>query len=169
MTTLTLAAALALAAQCGGGLDPNMLVGIAQHESGLNPAAVHDNTDGRSYFPDTSEAGLSLLHALRERGHTSIDVGLAQINTSNFGWLGLTPATALDPCASFRAGAAVLTAFSAYNTGSPTRGITNGYAQATVASISMIRAAGAPVPSTAPAAPPLRTVHLHDQIASFAK
>jgi type IV secretion system protein VirB1 len=133
VTALTVAAALALAAQCGGGLDPIMLVGIAQHESRLDPAAIHVNANG------------------------SKDIGLLQINTSNFAWLGLTAETALDPCTSMRAGATVLTAFSAYNTGSPTRGIANGYAQATVASVSMIRAGGSP--PTAQTAPPETLQH----------
>jgi type IV secretion system protein VirB1 len=136
MTTLTVAAALALAAQCAPGIDPAMLVGIARHESGLDAAAVHVNANG------------------------SRDVGLLQINSTNFAWLGLTAETALDPCVSMRAGAAVLQSFAQYNTGSPTRGIANGYAQAVVASVGVVRnARGAPSP--------VPTIHLRDQIASF--
>lgn len=141
MTTLTVAAALALATQCGAGLDPNLLVGIARHESRLNTEAVNVNANG------------------------SRDIGLMQINSSNFAWLGLTAETALDPCVSMRAGAAVLTRLSTYNTGSPTRGIANGYVQAVVASVGTVREARA-----APAAPspaPTPALHLHDQIASF--
>jgi Transglycosylase SLT domain len=137
MTTLTVAAALALAAQCAPGLDPAMLVGIARHESGLDTAAVHVNASG------------------------SRDVGLLQINSTNFAWLGLTAETALDPCVSMRAGAAVIQAYSRYNTCSPTRGI--GYAQAVTASVSAVR--GVP-PATPPPAP---TLHLHDQISTFGR
>jgi hypothetical protein len=60
------------------------MVGIAQHESGLDPTAVHRNTNG------------------------TVDVGLAQVNSANFGWLGLTMQTALDPCRNLAAGAQVL-------------------------------------------------------------
>lgn len=63
-----------------------------------------------------------------------------QINSANFGWLGLTMMDALDPCRSIAAGAEVLTAYSRYNTGSPTRGIKNGYA-ASVQAVSIGRMA----------------------------
>jgi type IV secretion system protein VirB1 len=80
-------------------------------------------------------------------GHgDSVDIGVMQINSANFSALGLTVRTALDPCASLAAGAAVLQAayggggtsadqqvallmaLSRYNTGSPLKGIMNGYA-----------------------------------------
>jgi hypothetical protein len=50
-----------------------------------------------------------------------------QINQQNFGWLGLAAGHAFEPCRSLAAGAAVLTAFSRYNTGSPRAGFDNGY------------------------------------------
>src|SRR3546814_1657563 len=67
-----------------------------------------------------------------------------QINSANFARLGLTPETVFDPCTNLRAGAHVLTdnyrrasdagradplraALSEYNSGSRTRGLTNGY------------------------------------------
>ncbi len=62
------------------------MVGISQQESGLDPAAVHRNPNG------------------------TIDVGLAQVNSANFGWLGLTMQTAMDPCRNLAAGARVLLA-----------------------------------------------------------
>jgi soluble lytic murein transglycosylase-like protein len=60
------------------------MTGIVQHESGLDPTIVHHNPNG------------------------TVDVGLAQVNSSNFGWLGLTMADALDPCRNLAAGARVL-------------------------------------------------------------
>ena len=103
MTALTEAGVLALALSCAPGLDPAMITGIARHESGLNPSAVHVNPNG------------------------SRDVGLMQINERNFGWLGLTPQSALDPCQSIRAAAQLLQSYSRYNTGAPDRGFANGY------------------------------------------
>lgn len=103
---LTVAAVLGLAATCQSVVSPQTILKIATHESGLYPERIHQNSDG------------------------SADVGLMQINSKNFDWLGLTMANALNPCVSIRAGAEVLTAFSRYNTGSPTRGIENGYALA---------------------------------------
>jgi type IV secretion system protein VirB1 len=137
MTTLTMQAALAIALRCVS-VDPNVMVGIAAHESHLNPFAIHDNAGG-SYYPDTREKAIQILARLMTSGHGNLDVGLTQVNTRNFRWLGLTLETALDPCRSMAAGAKVLTAFSGYNTGSPTRGITNGYAAAVTASIQAVQ------------------------------
>jgi hypothetical protein len=47
---------------------------------------------------------------------------LGQINSSNFAWLGLTPATALDPCRNLAAEAHILRSLSVYATGSPSKG-----------------------------------------------
>lgn len=106
MTALTAAAVLALAASCQSVVAPETVLKIATHESSLDPSRIHLNLD------------------------RSVDVGLMQINSRNFKWLGLTMADALDPCRSIKAGAEVLVAHSYYNTGSPTRGIDNGYALA---------------------------------------
>jgi hypothetical protein len=99
MSALTVATALALATACQSVVAPATIVGIAQQESGLEPSRVHHNRDG------------------------SIDVGLMQINSRNWAWLGLDERTALDPCRSIAAGAAVLMHFSQYNSGSPTRSL----------------------------------------------
>lgn len=111
---LTEAAVLALAMSCAPGVDPQMLAGIAKHESGLRADAVHLNTNGTR------------------------DVGLMQINERNFQWLGLTEATALDPCESLRAARDLLQSYSRYNTGSPTRGFANGYVRNAMASIASV-------------------------------
>jgi hypothetical protein len=86
MTALTPAAAMALALQCVPPSVAQIIVGIAQHESGLDPIAIHRNANG------------------------TVDVGLAQVNSANFAWLGLTLQTALDPCRNLAAGARVLLA-----------------------------------------------------------
>jgi hypothetical protein len=106
MSALPLAVVLSMAASCQSVVAPATIAGIAQHESGLDPDAVHRNADG------------------------STDFGLMQINSTNFSWLGLTAQSALDPCRSIAAAARLLTSFSRYNTGSPTQGIRNGYALA---------------------------------------
>jgi hypothetical protein len=101
VTALTVQAALAIALKCVPPAVAPVMVGIAQHESGLDPAVVHHNANG------------------------TYDVGIAQVNTSNFGWTGLTWQTALDPCANFRAGAKVL--FAKYN-GNPPDAVKAAYA-----------------------------------------
>lgn len=86
-----------------------VMIGIAQHESGLNPTLIHRNSNG------------------------TVDVGIAQINSSNFGWLGLTMQKALDPCANIAAGARVLLV--KYN-GNPPDTIKVAYANDVLARIS---------------------------------
>jgi type IV secretion system protein VirB1 len=146
MTALPVAAVMALAGSCQSAVDAATIAGIVQHESGREPFALHDNTAARSYFPEAKPDAYRLAAALITAGH-SVDVGLSQINTANFAWLGLSLATALDPCANIRASATVLTSYSRYNTGSPTRGIANGYA----AAVQAVRIADT---APAPPAPP---------------
>jgi type IV secretion system protein VirB1 len=62
-----------------------------------------------------------------------------QINTENFPLLGLNERTALDPCRSISAAATMLRSFARYNTGSPTKGIENGYALGVAAAVSEVR------------------------------
>lgn len=128
MSLMTVAAALALATQCipaGSAVDPAMIVGIAQRESGLDPAAIRHNTNGTT------------------------DVGLMQLNSANFGLLGLDTAAALDPCQSIAGAIRLLEMFSRYNTGSATRGIANGYAGAVLTRVHALKA-GLSAPSLAP-------------------
>lgn len=112
---LTEAAVVSLAIACAPGLDPAMLAGIARHESGFDPTIIHTNADG------------------------SRDFGLMQINERNFGWLGLTMQTALDPCQSIRAAAQLLQSYSRYNTGSPSAGFGNGYVQRLVTTVAQMK------------------------------
>lgn len=120
-----------LATSCAPGVAAQTLTALARTESGLNPFAIHDNTTGRSYYPEDQAEALKLAAPLLAVGH-SLDAGLMGINTGNWNWLGLTVENAFDPCQNIRAGATVLTAFSRYNTGSPTRGFQNGYVQKVV-------------------------------------
>ena len=155
MTSLTIAAVLALAGACQSAVDPATIARIVQRESGREPFALHDNTTGRSYIPEAKPDAYRLAEGLIAAGH-SVDVGLSQINTANFAWLGLSLATALDPCANLAASAAVLTSYSRYNTGSPTRGIANGYAVA-VQAVRLDVASTGPPASRVPAPKPANT------------
>ncbi|MDE8347713.1 MAG: transglycosylase SLT domain-containing protein, partial [Acidocella sp.] len=103
-------------------------------------------------------------------GH-SVDLGLMQINSGNLPALRMNVNEALNPCASLAAGAAVLRAaygggpvkagqqaallmaLSIYNTGSPLKGIMNGYARRVMRNVSAVPAA-APLVQAAPANAP---------------
>lgn len=140
MTTLTIAAALSLAATCQNVVAPATIVGIAQHESALDPLAVHTNHDG------------------------SVDVGLMQINSANFGWLGLTMTTALDPCRSINAAAVFFTDLSRWNSGSPTRALP--YAFSVSADIRRVKGASETPPASASSAAQENEAVINDQPAA---
>lgn len=138
-----------LAARCAPSVSANTLAAVARTESGNDPWALRDNTMGTSIRPDTlSEAELDASQLLA-RGD-SVDIGLMQINSRNLSALEMTATDALDPCSSLTGGAAVLRAayggnnsdanrnvalllaLSRYNTGTPFKGIMNGYARTVV-------------------------------------
>lgn len=116
-----------LIALCAPAVAPVTMAAIVQQESAGNPLALHDNTTGRSYQPQSAPQAAALLRGLIAQGH-SVDIGLAQINSANLPSLGLDPAAALDPCENLRAAQKILlgawqrsgslpSALSAYNTG----------------------------------------------------
>jgi hypothetical protein len=111
MTAMTVSALLAMIStqSC---VPPDMarvMAGIALHENPrLDTAAVNHNPNG------------------------TLDVGIAQVNTSNFGWTGLTMATAMDPCRNLAAAMKIL--FVRYN-GAPPDAAKVTYANGTIAAI----------------------------------
>lgn len=149
MSALTVAAVLGLAAACQSAVAPETVLKIATVESHLEPFAIHDNKANESFAPATKPEAYRLATALIVAGHRSLDIGLTQINTVNFSWLDLSLAAALDPCTNIAASAQVLTAYSRYNTGSPSAGIKNGYA----AKVTAVR-----IGTEAPSPPPKQQV-----------
>lgn len=134
MSPLAQAAFASLLATCAPDAPANYITAIARTESGLQPFAIHDNTTGKTVTPAPSshKEAVGIARDLLKAGH-NLDVGLLQVNTQNWNWLGLNVETALDPCRNVAAGAAVLQSFSAYNTGNRVKGFTNGYVQKVVA------------------------------------
>lgn len=149
---LPLAVVTTLAATCAPQVAPTTLAAIAKTESGLDPFAIGDNTAHRSYHPPAKAEAMALAARLAAEGH-DLDLGLMQINRRNFGWLGLAARDAFEPCRSLAAGAAVLTAFSRYNTGSPRAGLENGYVARVLTGGRDASAAKAALPGTKAAAP----------------
>lgn len=133
-----------LALRCGPSVAPSTLASLAQTESGFQPLTVNDNTTGTSGVPATREIAIQIASKLLEAGH-SLDIGIMQINSSNFKKLGLQLDAAFDPCQSIKAAAIILAgnyagaeshdgqqaalrvAISKYNTGDAQRGFENGY------------------------------------------
>src|SRR5690242_14423813 len=88
MAAMSVAAVLTLIAtrNCVPPSIAQAMTGIALHESGLDPTRIQFNRNG------------------------TFDAGLTQVNSANFGWLGLTLQDALNPCKNLAAGAKVLLA-----------------------------------------------------------
>lgn len=163
---LSLAAALALAAQCAPTIAPETLLSVVQVESRFEPLAIGVNGLPRiTVAPASVPEAVATAERLIADGR-SVDLGLAQINSRNLAWLGLSVVDVFDPCTNFRAAARILqdgyarsdagrvgeqaalkTALSYYNTGHPLRGLANGY----VGKVSA--AAGRIVPAIAATAP----------------
>ena len=141
---LKTAAIFALAAQCAPEVAPSTLHAVVMTESGGNPFAIGINGGSQlKRQPRTAAEAVSTAKALLARG-ANIDMGLGQINSANMRWLNLTVEDVFDPCKNLKAAGQVLSsnyrsavasgkrqplgaALSAYNTGSMTKGYSNGY------------------------------------------
>ncbi|MGS0648507.1 lytic transglycosylase domain-containing protein [Komagataeibacter melomenusus] len=143
VSTLPLAA---LAQRCAPDTAPRTLLLLAAQESAGVPWAIHVNGPYRLPRPPASLAeATATVRWLAAHGH-DFDTGLLQVNSRNAARLGLDPAALLEPCRNLRvaslilhecyraalpgaagAQAALRHALSCYNTGSPTRGLRNGY------------------------------------------
>ena len=130
---MTPALALTIALQCVGPSLAPVAVGIAKHESGLNPLAINHNANGTT------------------------DYGIAQINGSNFSWLSVslhTPVnarTVMDPCLNLQAAMRVL--FAKYQ-GNPPDLVKAAYAADVVAKIPSEPTPEQQIDSTDPPPPP---------------
>jgi type IV secretion system protein VirB1 len=136
----------ALAARCAPSTPTTALVSIARVESHLSPLAIRVN-DARAQVlaPSNKAEAIAAARALITNGR-NLDLGLAQINSRNLGWLNLSVEDAFDPCRNLAAAAQILDrgyssalkidranrpllqmAYSIYNTGVADRGWSNGY------------------------------------------
>lgn len=143
---LDLADVMTLAQTCAPAVAPETLSAIAWTESRFDPLAIGVNRGARpTARAATPKAAARTARALIARGG-DVDLGLAQINSANLAWLGLSVEAAFDPCRNLAAAAQVLAAgyrpagasarhhqvalriaLSRYNTGHPERGFRNGY------------------------------------------
>lgn len=127
---------LLLIATCAPMVSPQVMKAVVIEESRGHPYAIH--AAGSSHFPETKDKAVRLASKLLKEG-VRIDAGLAQINSENWEWLGLSVETVFEPCINVRAGERVLlagyvthpftkeAALSRYNTGHRDRGVRNGY------------------------------------------
>ncbi len=98
-------AALALA--CAPAVHTSTAQALVTVESSFNPHAIGVVGGALERQPRNRREALATVRDLQARGW-NFSVGLAQINVRNFARLGLTAATAFDPCENLRAMQAVL-------------------------------------------------------------
>jgi type IV secretion system protein VirB1 len=92
---------------CAPASAPDTIAAIVEVESGGWPYAINDNTARRSYRPGSRAEALRIADAALSARH-SVDVGIAQVNSSNFRAFNVNAATMLEPCANLRVGSAIL-------------------------------------------------------------
>lgn len=140
-------AILSLIPLCAPDVHPNTVAQIIRVESGGNPLAINVNGAKVRLKANNTKEAAQLTRQYIQKGHT-VDVGLMQINSVNFASLGYKNniEKLFEPCANIAAGATILKNFysnsknahkdpsaalrgavSAYNTGSFSKGIKNGY------------------------------------------
>ncbi len=142
---------IALAQTCAPWVAHQTLAAIVKTESAFRPLAIGVNGGTKlARQPASKEEAVATANWLLERGY-NIDLGLGQINSANLKKTGLTVEDAFEPCRNIAAAASILlwnyqaaskkvqgeqaalhAALSAYNTGSFTKGFSNGYVQKVV-------------------------------------
>lgn len=98
---------LALALSCAPQVHSATTTALVSVESGMNPYAIGVVGGALHRQPASRSEAVSTIAALEDAGW-NYSVGLAQINKRNFGRLGLTAGTALEPCRNLQAMQAVL-------------------------------------------------------------
>lgn len=139
---------VALSQQCAPWVAPETMAAIVKTESAFHPLSIGVNGGAKlSRQPQTKEEAVATAKWLIARGY-NIDMGLGQVNYANLSKTGLTVEDVFDPCKNLTASATILhgnykaakgkgagdqaalhSALSAYNTGSFSKGFTNGYVQ----------------------------------------
>lgn len=140
-----------LSVECAPWVATQTMAAIVRTESQFNPLAININSKFRlERQPLTKDEAVLTAKWLLANNY-NIDMGLGQVNSTNMRKTNLSVEDAFDPCKNIAAAAKILqwnymsaskgalseqhalrAALSAYNTGSYSRGLTNGYVQKVV-------------------------------------
>ena len=143
---------------CAPHVHQQTMAAIVKTESGFKPFSIGVNKSEVKLIrqPANKQEAVTTAKWLISNGY-NIDMGMAQINSANMKWLGVSIDDLFDPCKNVAAGAKILlnnyidafkkigepqdalrAALSSYNTGNATAGIKNGYvAKVTAASVTV--------------------------------
>jgi type IV secretion system protein VirB1 len=98
---------LALAATCAPLVDANTASALVAVESGFNPLAIGVVGGALDHQPRQRSEAVATARSLQAAGW-NFSLGIAQINVQNLERLGLTVASAFEPCANLSAMQAIL-------------------------------------------------------------
>lgn len=135
-----------LARRCAPGVNLVTLAAVVRAESDFNPFAIHVNGEMRlPRQPTTVKEAIDTAEWLSHH-EINFDAGLGQINSENFGRVGIAIRDIFNPCRNISGTATILeecyrravrgqgrgqkaldSALSCYNTGDFSRGFRNGY------------------------------------------
>jgi type IV secretion system protein VirB1 len=159
------------------------MAAIVRTESGFKPLAIRVNGGARlERQPANINEAVSTAKWLIQNGY-NIDMGLGQVNSTNLAKTGLSVEAAFDPCKNLAAAAMILqgnyqsairqtpheqsalhAALSAYNTGSFSKGFSNGYVQKVVNNAGVGVVAPIPLAKAAKAAKPDTANHIQAKV-----
>ena len=135
-----------LVRRCAPTTPESVVMSIIAGESGGRPFVVSQNRPTRSRFAASSRSEAEAELTRMEAHGANFDIGLMQLNSETLHHMHVQVAQALDPCRNIFLGASIfdaayaasyarhgstmmlLSAYSAYNTGDPERGVRSGYA-----------------------------------------
>ena len=149
-----------LSAACAPNIDPDTIEAIVQTESAFHPFAISVNHPARAALtygypgsdlllakqPKDRQQAIRWTRWLLNHGYT-VSLGLMQVNVELAARLRVAPVKLFDPCVNLSAGARILEAdyrsqsrgldgliraFSMYNSGDPSTGVLNGYADSII-------------------------------------
>lgn len=98
---------MTLVLACAPQIHPTTAHALVSVESAFNPWAIGVVGGSLARQPNSREEAVATARALYAQGH-SFSVGLGQINVGNFKRLGLTTASAFEPCLNLAAMQGVL-------------------------------------------------------------
>ncbi len=167
-----------IAAECAPWVAPQTLAAIVRTESQFRTFAIGVNGGAKlQRQPSTKEEAVVTAKWLIANNY-NIDMGLGQVNSANLAKTGLSVEEAFDPCKNLAAAGKILTwnyqsaskkipnqqaalhaAISAYNTGSFTRGFSNGYVQKVLNNSNLVQAT--PVNSNSLTLTPIKPIALN--------
>ncbi|MGB7816297.1 MAG: lytic transglycosylase domain-containing protein [Methylotenera sp.] len=141
----------ALVAECAPWVAPKTMAAIVRTESQFKPLAININGGARLERQPATKDEAAVTAKWLIANNYNIDMGLGQVNSVNLSKTNLSIEDAFDPCKNLAAAATILkwnydsaskrvpgqqaalgAAISAYNTGSFTKGFSNGYVQKVV-------------------------------------